>query len=310
MNMNLRQLETFRLFSRTQSVTETARLMRVSQPAVSQTLKELEGQLGFSLFVRSRGRTRLTQEARDLLPSVERIFVDMTVLRGKAEELRDLRGGSLSIATVTTFTAAGLPKAISAFRQERERVRMRLEVFSANEVVRQVRQEYADIGFAFQPFDEVGVASHPLLEMSMICLMPKDHRLAGRASVSAADLEGEVIVAHGNQSPPGVMLRESLRDEVNTLDIMQTNQSTAALHLVQAGLGVALTHPMVLPFDPERRLHAAIFEPKVKLTLAMLYSRARPVPRLVQRFERHLRQCLVDYADEVTARGLDCRFVA
>ena len=116
MNLGRRQLETFRLFARTQSVTETARLMRVSQPAVSQTLKELETQFGFSLFVRSNGRTRLTLEANNVLPDVERLFAQMATLRGKAEELKDMRAGALSIASVPSFTARILPTALQAFR--------------------------------------------------------------------------------------------------------------------------------------------------------------------------------------------------
>lgn len=306
MNLGLRQLETFRLFARTQSVTETARLMRVSQPAVSQTLKELESQFGFSLFVRSNGRTRLTIEANNVLPDVERLFAQMATLRGKAEELKDMRAGALSIASVPSFTARILPTALQAFRAERSQVKLRLEVFTASDVVRQIRQEYCDIGFAFMPLDEAGVAVQPLLRMSMVCLLPATHRLASKSVITASDLQHETIIVHGAQTTPGFVLRESLRSEVESFQILTTNQSIASLHMVQCGMGIAFAHPLVLPSDPLGQVAAIPYERDVPLTFAMLYSRNRPVSRLVMQFEATLRRSIAGFCDELTARGLSC----
>jgi DNA-binding transcriptional LysR family regulator len=306
MNLGLRQLETFRLFARTQSVTETARLMRVSQPAISQTLKELEVQFGFSLFVRSNGRTRLTVEANNVLPDVERLFAQMATLRGKAEELKDMRAGALSVASVPSFTARILPTALQAFRAERSQVKLRLEVFTASDVVRQIRQEYCDIGFAFMPLDEAGVAVQPLLRMSMVCLLPAAHRLASKSVITAADLEHETIIVHGAQTTPGFVLRESLRSEVENFQILTTNQSIASLHMVQCGMGIAFAHPLVLPSDPLGQVAAIPYERDVPLTFAMLYSRNRPVSRLVMQFEAILRRSIAAFCDELTARGLKC----
>ncbi len=305
MNISFRQLETFRLFARTQSVTETARLLRVSQPAVSQTLKDLEGQFGFALFVRSNGRTRLTTEANNVLPDVERMFAQMASLKGKAAELRDTQAGSLSIASVPSFTTDLLPKALKAFRVERPNVAVRLEIHGAADVVRQVRQEYCDIGFAFLPFDEAGVAVQPLIRMSMICLVPADHRLASKPMISAADLAGETIIAHGAQTTPGFLLREGLRSDVGQFTMLTTNQSMASMHLVQHGMGIAFSHPLILPFDHRGVVAAIPYEQKVPLTFAMIYSRNRPVPRLILRFEAILREIMLAYCNDMVAKGLD-----
>ena len=306
MNLGFRQLETFRLFARTQNVTETARLLRISQPAVSQTLKEIEAQFGFQLFVRSNGRTRLTSEATAILPDVERLFAQMTSLRGKAAELKDTRAGQLSIAAVPTFTARILPQALSAFREERPQVKLRVEVYTAADVVRQIRQEYSDIGFAFLPVDEIGVAIEPLMKMSMICLVPHGHALATRSVLTAGDLEEDLVIAHGAQTPPGLVLRESLRGTAD-LHMLDTNQSIAALHMVQAGLGIAFTHPLVLPFDPTGSVVAIPFQPAVSLTFALLYSRNRPVSRLILRFETHLRKAIGEFSEQMQAQGLECQ---
>ncbi|MGK9052623.1 LysR family transcriptional regulator [Neorhizobium sp. CSC1952] len=305
MNIGLRQLETFRLFARTQSVTETARLMRVSQPAVSQTLKELEGQFGFALFVRSNGRTRLTIEANNVLPEIERLFAQMASLRGKAEELKDNRAGALSIASVPSFTAQILPDAIKAFRAARSQVKIRTEVHTASDVVRQIRQEYCDIGFAFMPLDEVGVSVQPLLRMSMVCLVPAGHPLAGNDIITAADLMKQTIIVHGAETTPGFILRESLGEEVAGFQVLTTNQSVTSMHMAQSGLGIAFAHPLVLAHDPLGKVVAIPYERHVPLTFALLYSRNRPVSRIVLQFEAILRKGIISFSKELRDRGLE-----
>lgn len=309
MNLGFRQLETFRLFARTQSVTETARLMRVSQPAVSQTLKELEAQFGFALFVRSNGRTRLTVEANNVLPEVERLFAQMASLRGKAEELKDNRAGALSIASVPSFTARILPDAVKAFRAARSQVKIRLEVYTATDVVRQIRQEYCDIGFAFMPLDEVGVSVQPLLRMPMVCLVPATHPLAQRKVVTANDLAEETIIVHRAETTPGFVLRESLRGEVENFQILTTNQSVTALHMVQSGIGIAFAHPLVLPYDPLGQAVAIPYERTVPITFAMLYSRNRPVSRIVLQFETILRNAITNFSKDLQKKGLECEIL-
>ncbi|MDB5552463.1 MAG: LysR family transcriptional regulator, partial [Rhizobium sp.] len=67
---NLRHLEVFRLVMRTVNITETARILRISQPAISQTLRNLEQDLGIELFNRGGRRLTPTNEALALLPEV------------------------------------------------------------------------------------------------------------------------------------------------------------------------------------------------------------------------------------------------
>jgi DNA-binding transcriptional LysR family regulator len=306
MNLRLRQLEAFRLFARTQNVTETARLLHISQPAVSQMLKEVEEQVGFALFNRAAGRTRLTPEALSLLPDVERLLAQMSSLRGRAAELRDTKGGSLSIVSVPTLFAELLPEALKTFRAEHDKVRLRVESYTANEVVRQIRQDTADVGFAFLPVDEIGVAVQPIMQMQVVCAVAKHHPLADKERITPRDLDHELVIVQGAQTPPGLVLHESLENEAAGMRILDTNQSIPALHMVRHGIGVALIHPLTLSQDVADEVVPIAFEPTISLTLGMIYSRQRAVPRVVIRFEKHLRASLHAFCEEMSDRGLVC----
>lgn len=304
MNLLFRHLETFQLFAQTRSVTETARLMNVTQPAVSQTLKDLENQLGFSIFVRVNGRTRLTEEAIQLLPRVERLLAQANSLKGYAAELRDTRAGQLSVSAIPSLAGSVLPSAMARFRTERRQVRFRFEVHTATEIAVQVKNEHADIGFAFAPVEEPGVVGEPLLRTSLVCFVPKDHPLSKRSFIEVKHLENEVVFAQGQQNQPGLALWERLGGTGESLVALTTNYSIAALNLVRHGLGVGLLNPLVVSFDVANDLVAVPFRPDVPLTLAMIFSRHRPMSRLTSRFVSTVKEVLVSDAGGLKQRNI------
>jgi DNA-binding transcriptional LysR family regulator len=310
MHLSLRQLETFRLFSRTRNVTETARLLRISQPAVSQTLKEVEEQVGFVLFNRIGGRTQLTAEALALMPDVERLLAQFSTLRGRAIELRDSKAGSLGVASVSTLYRDVLPSALASFRAEHEKVQLRVETLTSSEVVRQVRHDHADVGYVFLPIDEMGVAVQPLLSMRVFCAMRADHALADRAMVTAHDLRDQDVIVQNIQTPPGSVLHGVLdRDTACAARVIGTNMSTSALHMVRHGLGIALIHPLTLPLEDLSGVVCVPLDPPIYQTLGMIYSRQRPVARVVIRFEKHMRRSLRDFCASMVKRGFECELL-
>lgn len=309
MRLSLRQLEILQLFSRTLSVTETARLIRVSQPAVSQTIRDIEGQLGFAIILRVGNRVRLTDEARALLPEVERILAQMTSLIGHAEALRDARAGSLTIAAIPTLFSELLPAAIADFMAEHAKVNLRAEVEGAFDVVRRIRQDTAHIGFAFLPLDETGIAAHPIMRMSAVCVVPSGHPLARRSVVHARDLCNELVIIQDVHSPAGMLINEQIEEELGGTRLLRVNQSIGALRLVSENIGVAIAHPLTVSGGVIGNGVAVRLEPQVNMTLAMIYPRQKAVPRLVMRFERHFRAAAQQFAARMKAAGYDCEML-
>jgi len=75
--MRLRHIEVFNAIMLTGSVSAAARLINITQPAVSRTLQHAEIQLGFPLFQRAKGRLTPTTEAQALYPHIERLFAQL-----------------------------------------------------------------------------------------------------------------------------------------------------------------------------------------------------------------------------------------
>jgi DNA-binding transcriptional LysR family regulator len=305
MKLSLRQLEVFRLLMRVRNVTDTARVLRISQPAVSAGIKELEAQFGIPLFLRSGGRLRPTPEAGLLLPEVERLFLQLSALHSRAREFVDAQAGSLSITGIPTLMGQLLPRAVARFKAERPRTHIELVGHPTSEVTSRIMQETMDVGFAYLPIHEPGVAIEPLFKTELVCLMHPNHRLADRPSLDAQDLADETLLTQMSYTPPGLALRESFTGGAMSLaGMVETNLSVAMASLVREGLGIGIIDPMVLCSPIGRDLVARPYLPKTTMTLAAIYSRHRPVSRAVIRFVAVVSKGLDEIVEELTARGL------
>src|SRR3984893_14707936 len=117
--INSRQVEAFRAMMLTGSVTEAAKLMAVTQPAVSRLLRDFQALLKMELFER-RGSGRVpTAAATALYMEVERSFVGLERITAAAEEIRSRRTGTLRIAALPALSNGYPPTRSRRFLKER-----------------------------------------------------------------------------------------------------------------------------------------------------------------------------------------------
>ena len=102
--MKHRQLEAFRNVMTTGTTAKAAKLMYLTQPAISRLIGDLEIHLDFKLFDRNKGRLVPTPEALKFFSGVERFFIGIDCLENAAQQIRQQGGGVLRVsATPRTF---------------------------------------------------------------------------------------------------------------------------------------------------------------------------------------------------------------
>lgn len=305
---NIRHLEMFQLLCRTGSLTETARILRISQPAVSQALRELETQFGLELFLRGGGQVRPTEEALALQPEIERLIAQLGALTSRASELQNSRAGHIAISAIPVAAAHLLPGAIATFRRSRPRARVQLESLPTREVVERVKQEGVDLGVIVSPLDEAALTVEPVFETEFCCILPAGDALEARQTIGPTDLVGKSVIALNARTPPGLLLHEQLeRHGAQQLIEIETNSATAALSLVRAGAGMAIIDPLPLLPDELSGLLVRRFSPAISLTVLALLSRHRAVPRITRQFLDSLRIGLRDSAAKLNTLGIPAR---
>jgi DNA-binding transcriptional LysR family regulator len=304
MGPSLRHLEIFRLFSRVLNVTETARLLRIAQPSVSQALKELEGKLGVELIVRGSGQLKLTADAEMLLKDMDQVLEHMHMLNERAARLRGEHDSSISIATVHPLTASIMPKALHRLRHDQPKAKVRIEAFPSREVVRRVVDRTADIGFTFLPVEEPDVVVRPLLRTDMICLVPGGHRLQDAAVVTPADLSSETIVTLGAQVRQEFDVRLAFDMPEDDARFITTNNAIVSVDLVRQKLGVAVTLPYILTQPQMDDVIAVPFQPAIRRTLVAVYVRKPSMTSFTRALLGHVREELRQFGRELGEKGI------
>src|SRR3954453_2914422 len=179
---------------KTGSVSGAARMLNVSQPAVTKTLKQIEGRLGVPLFRRLRGRLHATPESLLLMPKVDQVFGSVEEVERLAEEIAGGTVGRVSLATVSTLSGAIAAAAVARHKTVRPNVIIRVDAYSTRQVVEEVSNNQVDLGILDTGLGENGLAHQELCVAQIGCVMPKDHRLSQRAILETEDLRGETLI--------------------------------------------------------------------------------------------------------------------
>jgi LysR family cys regulon transcriptional activator len=165
------------------NLTTTAEALHTSQPGVSRQIRELEDELGITLFQRAGKRlTGLTPPGQTVLPIIERLLQEAENLKRAGAEFAAQDSGTLTIAATHSQARYALPLAVRDFAAAHPQVSVRLHQGSPRQVAELLLEGQADIGIATE-----SVAEHPDL-VALPCyqwthsvIVPHGHALATEA---------------------------------------------------------------------------------------------------------------------------------
>jgi DNA-binding transcriptional LysR family regulator len=283
--MKPRQLEAFRAVMLTGSITAGADHLRLSQPAVTRLIRDLERSLGLALFERDRGRIRPTSAATELSREVDRCFVGLDRIAKAAAGLRQGRAGRLRIAAIPALAVGVLPELLARFLAERPQLGVYLVDGSSPEIAEWVADGAYDLGFATTAASHPAVKAHLLPPVRAVAVLPPKHRLAQQASIRPADLAGEALIAPYSSALLRAQLDQSLARAGVEPDLrLETSLSAVAGAVAAAGGGIGI----VESFTAERlkRLGAVVrpFRDGVEVEYAILTSSHRALGAAAEAF--------------------------
>ena len=289
--MNLRQVEVFRAVMTTGTTSRAAEVLRISQPAVSKAVAEMERGIGFALFHRIKGRLHPTAEGQLLFREVEQTFTGLAQLRGAAARIRDYGSGELRIACLSALSTNVVPRALAAFMQRHPQVAVTFQARASLVVRDLVAMGQFDLGIVADEIDKTGVEVRAFARYRVALAMPEGHRLAAQSVIRPADLDGVPFIALApedttRREAEAAMARVGSRPRV----ILETPYSTTICAMVAAGIGVGLVNPLTAEPYLGKGLVLRPFEPAVHFRTLLILPPNRPPSRIVQDFIAELEQ--------------------
>jgi DNA-binding transcriptional LysR family regulator len=239
--VTLRQLEVFLAIVRTRSYRQAAETLHASQPALSQHVRELEGELGARLFDRLSRGVALTEAGRLLEERAKRVFATLTDVREALGELQGLQRGSLLIGASTTPGIYVLPAVVGEFRRRYPGIDLRLKIANSRIIEEGVRTHEFDLGVVgghgLAPGEECLAAG--LVDELVLIVSPR-HRWARRREISPAELRHEPLLIREEGSATRRVTERALEQAgVDRRVAMELDHTEAIKQAVMAGLGVA-----------------------------------------------------------------------
>lgn len=293
--INVRHLAVFRAVMKSGSVSAAARILNVSQPAVTKTLQQIEGRIGVPLFRRVRGRLHATAESLLLMPKIDQVFGAVEEVERLAEGISGGNVGRIAIATVSTLSAAIAAASVSRHNLRRPNVVIRVDAYSTRQVIDEVANNQVDLGIVDTVFGENHWARQELCVARIGCVMPQGHRLASYRQIEPENLRGEVLIAFNENTVVGWLLRERFRQLDKPIDIaITTNQCLIACSLVAKGTGLALIDPFLLLSDMFPALTVVPIAPVVELRPCIVFPPARPLSIVAQDFVATVKETVKD----------------
>lgn len=289
-----RQIEAFKAIMDAGSVTGAAQRLNLSQPAVSKLLASFESVVGMRLFSRHKKRLTPGAEAHALLREINRVYVGVEGVTRFAGDLRSLRAGALTIASVAALGQRHVPRILAEFVKARGSADVGLHLRSSHEVADWTASQKADVGISMMPVDHPAVRDEILCEVDAVCVIPNGHRLRSKPFIEPRDLAGENFISFMRDG----CLRHVIDSVFEAARVsrqlrIDTFMSDSACAFVAAGVGVSIVEPFTAgEYARYRQLLVRPFRPSVVYQFRLLYPRFREPSLLTQAFVAHLKESI------------------
>ncbi|MDX2242588.1 MAG: LysR family transcriptional regulator [Leptolyngbyaceae cyanobacterium bins.302] len=241
--MELRHLHYFLAVAEELNFSRAADRLHMAQPPLSQQIRQLEAELGFQLFHRTKRRVALTEAGQVFLTEARQVLqaLDHAIEKGRQASRGEV--GQLAIGFVSSTAYNILPSVLQAFRRQVPGVILELQELTTREQVQAVLGGKLDIGFVRPPVEEPELDAIVIFQEPLMVALPESHRLRGVVQVSVKSLAQEAFILFPRIVAPGLhdqILSVCLQAGFNPQIAQEAIQMQTIVSLVAAEMGVAI----------------------------------------------------------------------
>ena len=238
MGLTIRQLEVFVSIAKSETMTQAAKVLFLSQSACSAALAELERHLKGHVFDRHGKRLVINERGKLILANSINILAQMAEIEGRlARTDGSLVSGHVQLVASSTIGNYVLPPMIGQFLSMYSTSTMALKVENTEQVIRDVLNYEADIGFIEGTCSHENVEVIPWKHDELVVIVAPTHTLATAKAVAISDLYhmNWILSEHGSGT------REKFEEaiKIKMTPFLELGQTEAIKQAVQAGIGVS-----------------------------------------------------------------------
>jgi DNA-binding transcriptional LysR family regulator len=266
------------------AITEAARALGLTQPALSRRIQQLESELGAPLLERSRKGVVLTEMGR-LVEQESRVLIERYArMKEQVIAHQRLEAGVVRLGGGATAIEFVVPPAIARFQAAHPAIRFRVKEAGSREVENDVLDERLELGIVTLPTQSSELHVRPMRDDRIVLVAAKRHALAGRRRVTAQSLAGQDYIGFEGGSAIRQIIDSTLRDlgvEMNV--VMELRSIPAMLRMVETTGSLAFVSELAVPRQGAVRV-VPIQGLNAVRRLALIDKRGRPLSPAAQQF--------------------------
>lgn len=241
--MNRNRYEIFLKVVEIGNITRAAEVLHYTQAGVSHAVAALEHEAGVPLLVRSPNGVTLTENGRRLLAPIQTLVNDQRSLQQAMHEINEAVAGTLRLGIFTSI-ARWLPVLIKNFQEKYPLVEFELQEGDYEETADCILNGKLDCGFTAAPVRD-GLQFQPIYHDRMLVILPPEHPLAGRDTLTLPDLREEpfILPTKGSDIDVQAIFKQS-GERIYTR--YRLNDDFTVLSMVANGFGVALMPELIV----------------------------------------------------------------
>ena len=251
--MRLRHIEVFSAIMLTGSTNAAARLLHISQPAVSKMLQHAERTVGFPLFLRSKGKLVPTQEALRLQQELTPFDDQLKRIRRLVTSLSQGVVRPLRVAATPALAHHLLPQAVVRWSRTFPQSRCELSVSHTREIEQALLLDEIELGLTMRPVSHPNLLLTPLRSCSLCAIAPAGWWSKDLLAqpLQAKELAQQPTITIDTNDYLGAILSNWLADAGQTpASAISVQTYPLAKSLVQARAGVALVDSFTANYPP------------------------------------------------------------
>ena len=280
--MELRHLRYFVVVAEELHFRRAAERLHMSQPPLSQQIRQLEQEVGATLLLRNQRKFELTAAGQAFFIRAREILDAVEDAARQARRVQRGEVGRLAVGFVGSAMYSFVPELLRTFRDHAPDITLRLHELGTSEQLRQLEDGRLDVGFVRGPRARPELRIETVVEEPVVAALPDSHPLATHPLIRLADLEGEPLVLLTRAGAPG--LREALADAIDKLGgeeriVQEAAEMQTVVGLVAAGVGVSLVPESVRALARAGVTYRPLdgYTPKVRLAMAWRAADDSPV---------------------------------
>jgi DNA-binding transcriptional LysR family regulator len=255
--------------------------LHISQPPLSQQIRQLEEELGVKLFERTKREVRLTEAGKRIVNEAHQVLRQVEQFITVASRASEGAIGHLSVAVPGGVNEI-LIDTLRVFAQRYPGVRIELQFMNTGSQIEAFRERRIHVGFLNLPVNDSNLVHETVRQEPLWVALPKTHPLARHHTVSLSALSDERFILFARAVSPGLhdLLTGACRKAGFSLNVVhEVDNVIASLTLVTAGLGLAFCSPSMQKLWPDIVMRP-LREPVPPLEYAVAYRRDSHSPVL------------------------------